>query len=85
MQTKLTLRLDKKLIQSAKRYSARNGKSLSHMVADYFSLLSASETGEEPATPVDRLPPITRSLYGALKAGDVSVEDYRRYLEDKHL
>ncbi|HZC00332.1 MAG TPA: DUF6364 family protein, partial [Gammaproteobacteria bacterium] len=38
MQTKLTLRLDKKLIEAVKRYAEISGKSLSQLVADYFSL-----------------------------------------------
>ena len=36
--TKLTLRLDDELIASAKRHSAKAGKSVSRMVADYFAL-----------------------------------------------
>jgi len=85
MQTKLTLRLDKDLIQSAKEYSARRGTSLSQLVADYFSLLSLSESAAEMETPVEQLPPLTRSLKGALKGADVSIADYQQYLEEKHL
>ncbi|HHB90837.1 MAG TPA: antitoxin [Anaerolineae bacterium] len=80
MQTKLTLRLDKELIQSAKQYASHTGKSLSQMVADYFTLI----TREEPPQ-IEALPPITRSLRGLLKDADISIEDYRRHLEEKHL
>jgi len=43
MNTKLTLRLDDQLILKAKRYSHRVGKSVSQIVADYFSLIDADE------------------------------------------
>ncbi|MDL1984388.1 MAG: DUF6364 family protein, partial [Deltaproteobacteria bacterium] len=39
MNSKLTLRLDEDLIQSAKSYSAKTGKSVSKIVADYFALI----------------------------------------------
>ena len=37
MRTKLTLRLDDRLVKDAKLYARRTGKSLSRMVAEYFS------------------------------------------------
>jgi len=40
MNSKLTLRLDEDLIQSAKSYSAKTGKSVSKIVADYFALIN---------------------------------------------
>lgn len=69
MQTKLTLRLDDRLIRKAKRYSARNGKSISRLVADYFDLL---ESGDGP--PVEPLSDRVRSLVGVLAAADTSKE-----------
>jgi hypothetical protein len=39
MQTKLTLRLDKALVEKAKSYARRTGKSVFQMVADYFACL----------------------------------------------
>lgn len=77
MQTKLTIRVEKTLIQRAKRYAARSGKSLSGLVADLFSRLDVPG-----ATPP--LPPITRSLRGVLKGARLDIEDYRRHLEEKH-
>ena len=44
MQTKLTLRLDDELIEEAKSYAARAGKSVSQIVADYFRLLTKGTT-----------------------------------------
>jgi predicted HicB family RNase H-like nuclease len=41
METKLTLRLDEKLIGRAKSYARKSRKSVSQLVADYFSVLGA--------------------------------------------
>jgi len=76
MNTKLTLRLDDELIERAKRYSARSGKSVSKLVSDYFALIDTSLEGAE-------VTPRVRSLRGAI-GGGVSEADYRRHLEDKH-
>jgi len=78
MQTKLTLRLDARLIQRAKRHAARTGKSVSAIVADYFAALGVG--------PGDRgeLPVGVRSLHGALSGAGGDGDSYRRYLEQKH-
>jgi len=79
MQTKLTLRLDEKLIQEAKVYAAEAEVSLSQLVANYFRLLmngrpSARKTGA----------PVTRSLRGVLKGTQVDEQAYLRHLEEKY-
>jgi hypothetical protein len=81
MQTKLTLRLDEKLIKSAKLFAKKNGKSVSQIVADYFALLEGKR--QEPKTIT--LTPTVRSLKGALRGADVDTEDYHRHLEGKYL
>jgi len=79
MQTKLTLRLDDKLIERAKSHAQRTGKSVSKMVEDYFELLPArEEVGARPLTP------IVSSLLGILKGARVDEEDYRKHLEEKY-
>ncbi len=78
MQSKLTLRLDAELIEQAKVHARNRGKSVSQMVADYFALLDREESGET-------LPPLTRSLHGALRGADLDKDEYRRYLEEKYL
>ena len=45
---KLTLRMEAELVQNAKTYAAVHGKSLSQLVADYFSELTSQSTQEEP-------------------------------------
>lgn len=46
MQTKLTLRLDHELIERAKAYARRTGKSVSEVVADFFIQLEARKAAE---------------------------------------
>ena len=79
MQTKLTLRLDERLIRDAKHYARRSGKSLSQMVAEYFSTVTSPDAVREDLTPA-----VSR-LKGVLAGTNVYPEDYRRYLEGKYL
>lgn len=86
MQTKLTLRMSSHLVQSAKRYAKQRGKSLSQMTAEYFSILSTQEIEDDIGNESEvELPPITRFLRGLLSESDISVEDYRKFLEAKYL
>lgn len=80
MQTKLTLRLEDQLIEQAKSYAAKTGKSVSQVVADYFKLLVS-----EQKKPVGRASPITQSLRGLLRESREEEKDYKKYLEEKHL
>jgi hypothetical protein len=77
MNTKLTLRLDDKLIASAKRHSAESGKSVSQLVSDFFAFIDAE------VTDVD-ITPRVRSLRGVLAGSGVDESDYRRHLEEKY-
>lgn len=79
MQTKLTLRLEDQLIEQAKSYAARAGKSLSQIVADYFKLLTSER--DRPTTPST---PVTQSLRGLLRDSKLDEADYRKHLEEKH-
>ena len=79
MQTKLTLRLDRKAIQRAKRYVKRNHRSLSKIVADYFFAL------EDETAPEEHWTPLVSSLKGVLAGGKYSRANYLRNLEKKYL
>jgi hypothetical protein len=79
VQTKLTLRLEHELIERAKAYSRRTGKSLSRLVADYFSLLEPRNRAS-----ADSLPPKTRSLLGVLAGSELDEQDYRDHLAKKY-
>ncbi len=78
MNTKLTLRLDERLIASAKRHSAESGKSVSRLVSDYFALIDAQDRDIE-------ITPRVRSLRGVLAGSGLDESDYRRHLEEKYL
>lgn len=82
MQSKLTLRLDENLIRAAKAYAQEANKSLSQIVADYFSILAAKSDGSELNR--DSLPPITRSLVGSVQIENVVDDDRYTYLMEKH-
>jgi Family of unknown function (DUF6364) len=85
MQTKLTLRLEQELIETAKAYAAASGKSVSQLVADYFTQFKA------PLPKTASKTPITDSLRGAFKPkpGQPYIDkqdiraDYTDYLADK--
>ena len=81
MQTKLTLRLEEQLIEQAKSYAARSGKSISQVVSDYFKVLTSPPDQQQPR----QSPPITRSLRGLLRNSQLDEDDYKQYLEEKHL
>jgi hypothetical protein len=78
MNTKLTLRLDDRLIASAKRHSAESGKSVSQLVSDFFALIEAPDRDTA-------ITPRVRSLRGVLAGSGVDERDYRRHLEEKYL
>lgn len=78
METKLTLRLDGSLIESAKKEARNRGTSLSQMVADYFRGINSRESSSKG------LPPVTTSLMGVLKGRKLDRAQYRRHLEERY-
>ena len=80
MQTKLTLRIEKQLVELAKAYASSQGKSVSKMVADYFTLLNKNQD-----TQSEELAPIAQSLKGSLGKTLVNRSEYKKYLEEKYL
>jgi hypothetical protein len=75
-ETKLTIRIDRATLESAKRYAREHGTSLTRLVTSHLERLSGEDepAGEAPAT---------RRLTGVLPA-DASLQDYRDHLERKH-
>lgn len=80
MQSKLTLRLEEELVRRAKRLAKKKGKSVSKIVADYFTLFEAQKK-----KPEEKFSPIVQSLKGALRETTVDVQAYRKHLEEKYL
>lgn len=80
MHTKLTLRLEEDLVQRAKSFAKKTGKSVSRIVADYFTVLERPPRRDKPVS----WPPLVRSLKGSLRRARVNENDYRRHLEEKY-
>lgn len=81
MNAKLTLKLDKKVIDKAKVYAERRGLSLSRMVEGYFSGLADENRGEE-VRPTGLVAELAGILSGARVEDDK--DDYAEYLAQKH-
>jgi len=80
MNKKLTLRLDENLVESAKKYSAKTGKSVSKIVADLFSIINNEKIENE-----FEITPTVKALRGALRKTAIDERDYKDYLEEKYL
>jgi hypothetical protein len=76
MTTKLTLTLDDKVIQGAKRYARAKGRSVSELVESYFK--SLTELSHEPS---EELTPSVQSLLGSFKAPKDF--DYKKILKEE--
>ena len=83
MEAKLTLKLDKAAIDSAKRYAKENNRSLSGMVENYFRNLSSGQNYSKKHSSV------VESLTGILSEDDLEKfagEDERaRYILTKEI
>jgi hypothetical protein len=77
MQTKLTVRVEKELIQAAKRYASKRGTSLSQLIEAYLRTLAIQE--DEPVAST----PVLSRLMGILPP-EASIEEYHEHLEDKY-
>jgi len=82
MDTKLTLKLDKKIIEKAKIFARQNNISLSALVEKYFEVLTEKDHEKEPD-----LSPTVKALSGIIKIEhDAEPKDIRdRYLLEKYL
>jgi hypothetical protein len=77
---KLTLSVDARVVERAKRYARSRGTSVSRIVETMLDLATTAPgatTSREPAA----VPPVLARLRGSLKQG--SVRDYHAHLERK--
>ena len=78
METKLTLKLDRSAIESAKEYAKGSHKSLSRLVEDFFKSLAYDNS------PPEKYPPLIQKLSGIISEEDLDLlsrEDERtRYI-----
>lgn len=80
MDTKLTLKLDKGIIERAKEYAAETNQSLSRLVEEYFLELTSSKGFKQ------NLSPRVRRVSGVLKGNTIDYKDsVSSYLVEKHL
>ena len=74
---KLTLSVDEKVIERARRYSRRNRTSISRLVTNFLAGLGAGEGRER------RYSHAVERLRGMLPA-DASEDEHRSHLQKKH-
>lgn len=82
MSTKLTLTIEKEIIERAKAYAKSHKRSLSNLIEDY--LKSILEQNENPQTEIP-LTPIVKSLKGSVKVPNPESFDEKQILEDELL
>jgi hypothetical protein len=78
METKLTLKLDKEVIQLVKIYADSHNRSLSKLVEDYFRNLISENENEKHYSP------LVEELSGVISENDLEGIDYISYLEKKY-
>lgn len=74
MHTKLTLTIEKEVIEIAKEYAKEKGQSLSEMVENYFKFV----TVDRPKIKETQLSPKVKKLRGIIKTGNNF--DYKQIL-----
>lgn len=77
MNTKLTLTIEKEVIESAKEYAKDKGQSLSEMVENYFKMLTVSRRKIKPK----QLSSNVQKLRGIIKSKETI--DYRKTLTEE--
>lgn len=79
MNTKLTLNLDKNIIDEAKSYAKKNQVSLSKLIENYLN--SLVRTSNKKTT---RISPLVESLTGIISSEIDERKSYRDYLSEKY-
>lgn len=76
MDTKLTVRVPRRLLENAKRYASNHHITLTDLISTFLQDLPSSPQSLEDA-------PITRRVTGLLSP-DLSLDDYQKHLEEKY-
>ncbi len=74
---KLTLSVDAKVVDGAKRYAEQRGTSVSRLVEEYLAVISRGAGVRDE-------PPILARVRGLLKGSRLDERDYRRHLREKY-
>lgn len=75
-ETKLTIRLPRRLLEKAKRYAREQNTTLTNLISEYLVQIPAPISALENA-------PIVRRLSGTLSQ-NISITDYKKHLESKY-
>lgn len=80
METKLTLRLNKRIIDQAKIYAHAHNISLSRMIESYLESLTKQKAAVTPISP------LVESLSGVIKLDNSFdyKQDYSKFLNEKY-
>jgi hypothetical protein len=79
MNTKLTLNIDKDIIEQAKNYAKNNSLSLSKLIENYLD--SLTKRSEKKS----KISPLVESLTGVIPSGDYDEKkDYNDFLSEKY-
>jgi hypothetical protein len=76
METKLTVRVSRRILENAKRYARENNTTLTELISTYLQQIPDAVSGLDDA-------PIVRRLTGTVPP-DVSFEDYQKHLDEKY-
>lgn len=79
MNTKLTLNLNKSIIDEAKSYAKKNHVSLSKLIENYLNSLTS--TSKKSTT---KISPLVESLTGIISSEVNDKKSYRDYLSEKY-
>lgn len=81
METKLTLRLKKKVIDQAKKYADDHDTSLSKLIENYLSAITSE------SKPVEKISPLVLSISGVItiSENDDPKDNYHKHLQEKYL
>jgi hypothetical protein len=76
MDTKLTVRVPRHLLNNAKRYAQAHQTTLTELIATYLQQIPSESEVLNHA-------PVVRRLTGLLSS-DASMDDYKKHLEEKY-
>lgn len=81
METKLTLRLKKRVIDQAKKYANDHDTSLSKLIENYLSAI----TNESKS--MENISPLVKSLTGVIQMSSTQdlKENYHKHINEKYL
>ena len=82
MAKKLTLNIDERVIQEAKKYANKKRKSLSRLIQDYLQYILETENKDKETD----FSPTVKQLLGSIIINDKNIKDAKyEYLKEKYL